>query len=118
MKAQLVKPVKHDLKCYCTEKIVYKILILVNYNYEMSKNGILGFSISYLVLKIFRFLIYLNYIAHGVIVSQTKIKFTKLGISLESLQIIGRKFSNLVYILYSCHGDCLETGTWPFVEQM
>ena len=64
----------------------------------MSKNGILGFSISYLVLKIFRFLIYLNYIAHGVIVSQTKIKFTKLGISLESLQIIGRKFSNLVHL--------------------
>ena len=30
--------------------------ILVNYNYEMSTKCVLGFSISYLVLEIFRFL--------------------------------------------------------------
>ena len=40
------------------EKIVYAILILVNYNYEMSKKGVLGFSISYLVLEIYRFFTY------------------------------------------------------------
>ena len=42
------------------EKIVYPILILVNYNYEIIKKGIIGFSISYLVLEIFRFLTYAN----------------------------------------------------------
>ena len=45
-----------NLKGFLDEKIVYPILILVNYNYEMSKKGVLGFSISYLVLEIFRFL--------------------------------------------------------------
>ena len=37
-------------------KIVYPILVLENYNFEMSKKGVLGFSISWLVLEIFRFL--------------------------------------------------------------
>ena len=36
------------------------MLILVSYNHEMSKIGVLGFSISYLVPKIFKFLIYVN----------------------------------------------------------
>ena len=38
-------PEIHSLKCYWDEKIVYPILTLVNYNYEMSKIGVLGFSI-------------------------------------------------------------------------
>ena len=52
--------------------------MLVNYNYEMSKKGVLGFSISYLVLEIFGFMTYVNWIAYDVIVSQTKLKFTKM----------------------------------------
>ena len=62
IKPQLVvKTVSCLLKGFLDyEKIVYPILILVNYNYEMSKKGVLGFSISYLVLEIFRFLIYVN----------------------------------------------------------
>ena len=36
------------LKCYWDEKNIYPILILVNYNYEMSKTGVLGFS-EYLI---------------------------------------------------------------------
>ena len=35
---------------------LYPILISVNYNYEISKKGLLGFSVSYLVLVIFRVL--------------------------------------------------------------
>ena len=45
---------------FLDEKIVYPILMLVNDNYEMGKKGVLGFSISYLVLEIFRFFIYVN----------------------------------------------------------
>ena len=37
----------------------------------MSKKGVLGFSISYLVLEIFRFLTYVNYIAYDVIGSHS-----------------------------------------------
>ena len=37
----------------------------------MSKKGVLGFSISYLVLEIFRFLTYVNNIAYDVIVSHS-----------------------------------------------
>ena len=48
------------LKGFLDEKIVHPFLILVNYNYEMSKKGVLGFSISYLVLEIFMLLIYVN----------------------------------------------------------
>ena len=48
------------LKGFLDEITVYPILILVNYNYEMSKKGVLSFSISYLVLEIFRFLTYVN----------------------------------------------------------
>ena len=48
------------LKCHWDEKIVYLILIFVNYNYEMSKKGVLSFSISNLVPEIFRFLTYVN----------------------------------------------------------
>ena len=48
------------LKGFLNEKIVFPILILVSYNYEMIKKGVLGFSISYLVLEIFRFLTYVN----------------------------------------------------------
>ena len=44
--------------------MVYPTLILVNYNYEMSKKGVLGFSIKNLVLEIFRFLAYVNEIAY------------------------------------------------------
>ena len=47
--------IKQILMCYWDEKNVYPILISVNYNYEMSKKGVLGFSISYLDLEIFRF---------------------------------------------------------------
>ena len=55
---QLIFEKEHlNLKCYWDEKIVYLILILLNYNYEISKKAVLGFSISYLVLEIFRFLI-------------------------------------------------------------
>ena len=46
----------HELKGLLDEKIVYPIFISVNYNYEISKKGVLGFAISYLVLEIFRFL--------------------------------------------------------------
>ena len=42
------------------KQIFHAILILVSYNYEMSKKGVLGFSISYLVLEIFRFFTYVN----------------------------------------------------------
>ena len=42
------------------QKIVYPILILVNHNYEVSKRGVFGFPISYLVLEIFRVLTYVN----------------------------------------------------------
>ena len=38
------------LKCHLDEKIVYPILILVNYNYEIKKER--SFSISYPVLEI------------------------------------------------------------------
>ena len=44
-----------SLKEFLNENIVYPILILVK-----SKKGVLGFTISYLVLKIFRLLIYVN----------------------------------------------------------
>ena len=37
-------------------QVRYPILILVSYHYKMSKKGVLGFSIYYLVLEIFRFL--------------------------------------------------------------
>ena len=42
------------------ERFFYTIFTLVNYNYDISKKGILGFSLSYLVLKIFRYLTYVN----------------------------------------------------------
>ena len=42
------------------EQIFYPISILVNYNYEIDEKCVLGFSISYLVLEIFRFLTYVN----------------------------------------------------------
>ena len=59
------------LKGFLNENIVYPILILLNYNYEMSKEGVLGFSISYLVLEIFKFLTYLNWLGYDVIVSHS-----------------------------------------------
>ena len=48
------KNYKTWLKGFLNEKIVYPILILVNS--DMSKKGVLGFTASYLVLEIFRFL--------------------------------------------------------------
>ena len=45
---------------FLDEKSVHPILILVNYHYKMSEKGVLGFSISYLVLEIFRLLTYVN----------------------------------------------------------
>ena len=48
------KNYKTWLKGLLNEKIVYPILILVNS--DMSKKGVLGFTASYLVLEIFRFL--------------------------------------------------------------
>ena len=42
------------LKGFLHETIVYPILISVNYNYEMSKEGVLGFSIFFLVFEIFK----------------------------------------------------------------
>ena len=35
---------KYDYKCDYDGKIIYPILILVNYNLEMSKKGVLSFS--------------------------------------------------------------------------
>ena len=46
------------LKGFLDEKIVYPILILVNYNYELNKKGVLCYSTSNLDLEIFRFLIF------------------------------------------------------------
>ena len=57
------------LKGFLDETIVYPILISINYNYKMIKKGVLGFSISYLVLEIFRFWKCVNHIAYDVIVS-------------------------------------------------
>ena len=54
---QIFKKEYLNLKCYWDEIIVYPILIWLNYNYEMSKKGVLCFSMSYVVLKIFMFLI-------------------------------------------------------------
>ena len=48
------------LKGFLDEKIVCPILILVNCNYEMSKKGVLVFSISCFILEIFRFFLYDN----------------------------------------------------------
>ena len=50
----------YSLKEFLDERIVYSILILVNYNYEMIKKVVLGFSLSHLVLEIFKFLTYVN----------------------------------------------------------
>ena len=45
---------------YYDEKIVYPILILSESIFEIRQNGMLGFSIPYLVPEIFRFLKYAN----------------------------------------------------------
>ena len=74
------------LKGFLDEKIVYPILILVNYNYEMNKKGVLCYSISNLDLKIFRFLIFDICKSDSVwrhSLTKTKLKFTKWGISLQ-----------------------------------
>ena len=42
------------------DKIVFPMLILVNYSFQVSKKGVFSFSIFYLVLEIFRFLTYAN----------------------------------------------------------
>ena len=51
------------------KKIVYPILILVNYNYKMRKKGVLGFAISYPVVEIFMFLTNMQIIPCDVIFS-------------------------------------------------
>ena len=57
------------LKGLLDEKIVCPILMLVNCNYEMSKKGVIGFSISCFILEIFRVLTYDNLLDDDVIVS-------------------------------------------------
>ena len=56
------------LKGFLDEKIVFPILILVNCNYEMSRKGVLGFSVSCFILEIFRVLTYDNLLDDDVIV--------------------------------------------------
>ena len=60
-----------SLKWHFDEKFAYPILFLVNYNYEMSKKGVLDFSISYLFQfsRYLGFRHYVNLIAYDVIVS-------------------------------------------------
>ena len=114
------------LKGFLDEKIVFPILILVNCNYEMSRKGVLGFSVSCFILEIFRFYDDNLHMTTSYSLTKSKLKFIKWRIS---EQVIGWKFLNFIHLwqlrwnlhsmdcilrilCYSCHEDRLETSVF------